>query len=174
VPVQIRKLSSDEAAKVFPKRGQMDLSEYADALRELSPGDAAEIEIGPLSSRALKRRLGQAAKQTGYSLKWARDGGGGVLRFQVREARGTQTKAGTSRARRRQRQSLISSGSALCRVGLAARAVLSLGQQPSEKVEPELDASPLHPGTHRRSDRRRPVAPAPDLARRRPGTWQPE
>ena len=32
VAVQIRKLSSDEAAKVFPKRGQMDLSEYADAL----------------------------------------------------------------------------------------------------------------------------------------------
>src|SRR5207237_9575096 len=66
VPVQIRKLSSDEAAKVFPKRGQMDLSEYTDALRELQPGDAAEIELGPLSSRALKRRLGQAAKQTGY------------------------------------------------------------------------------------------------------------
>src|SRR5438034_224430 len=93
MPVQIRKLTSDEAAKVFPKRGQMDLSEYADALRELQPGDAAEIELGQLSSRALKRRLGQAAKQTGYSLKWARDGGTGVLRFQVREARGAQTKA---------------------------------------------------------------------------------
>ena len=38
VPVSIRKLSSDEAAKVFPKRGQMDLSEYADALRELRAG----------------------------------------------------------------------------------------------------------------------------------------
>src|ERR1051326_1433237 len=93
MPVQIRKLTSDEAAKVFPKRGQMDLSEYADALGELQPGDAAEIELGALSSRALKRRLGQAAKQTGYSLKWARDGGTGVLRFQVREARGTVTKA---------------------------------------------------------------------------------
>ncbi len=97
MPVQIRKLTSDEAAKVFPKRGQMDLSEYADALRELQPGDAAEIELGPLSSRALKRRLGQAAKQTGYSLKWARDGGTGVLRFQVREARGAQTKARNGR-----------------------------------------------------------------------------
>src|SRR6185295_2512449 len=93
VAVQIRKLSSDEAAKVFPKRGQMDLSEYADALRELQPGDAAEIDLAGLSSRALKRRLGQAAKQTGYSLKWARDSGSGQLRFQVREARGTQTKA---------------------------------------------------------------------------------
>src|SRR5438270_12999114 len=93
VAVQIRKLSSDEAAKVFPKRGQMDLSEYADALRELQPGDAAEIELGSLSSRALKRRLGQAAKQTGYSLKWARDGGTGVLRFQLRAARGAPTRA---------------------------------------------------------------------------------
>src|SRR5438132_13213813 len=103
VPVQIRKLSSDEAAKVFPKRGQMDLSEYADALGELQPGDAAEIELGGLSSRALKRRLGQAAKQTGYSLKWARDGGTGVLRFQVREARGAQTKARNGRRGRRRR-----------------------------------------------------------------------
>jgi hypothetical protein len=103
VPVQIRKLSSDEAAKVFPKRGQMDLSEYADALRELQPGDAAEIELAGLSSRALKRRLGQAAKQTGYSLKWARDGGGGVLRFQVREARGMQPKARNGRRGRRPR-----------------------------------------------------------------------
>src|SRR5437764_6802421 len=105
VPVQIRKLSSDEAAKVFPKRGQMDLSEYADALRELQPGDAAEIELGSLSSRALKRRLGQAAKQTGYSLKWARDSGSGVLRFQVRESRGGggQTRARNGRRGRRRK-----------------------------------------------------------------------
>lgn len=103
VPVQIRKLTSDEAAKVFPKRGQMDLSEYTDALRELQPGDAAEIELGVLSSRALKRRLGQAAKQTGYSLKWARDGGTGVLRFQVREVKGTQTRPRNGRRGRRRR-----------------------------------------------------------------------
>src|SRR6267378_5637093 len=103
MPVQIRKLSTDEAAKVFPKRGQMDLSEYADALRELSPGDAAEIDLAGLSSRALKRRLGQAAKQTGYSLKWARDSGSGQLRFQVREARGAQPKARNGRRGRRRR-----------------------------------------------------------------------
>src|ERR1051325_2736914 len=72
----------------------MDLSEYADALAALQPGDAAEIELGSLSSRALKRRLGQAAKQTGYSLKWARDTGGGALRFQVRAARGATQPPG--------------------------------------------------------------------------------
>jgi hypothetical protein len=103
VPVAIRKLAPDEAAKVFPKRGQMDLSEYVDGLRELQPGDAAEIELGGLSSRALKRRLGQAAKQTGYSLKWARDGGTGALRFQVREAKGSQPKARNGRRGRRRR-----------------------------------------------------------------------
>ena len=103
VPVSIRKLTSDEAAKVFPKRGQMDLSEYADALRELQPGDAAEIDLAGLSSRALKRRLGQAAKQTGYSLKWARDSGSGQLRFQVREARGAAPKARNGRRGRRRR-----------------------------------------------------------------------
>jgi hypothetical protein len=103
VAVQIRKLSAEEAAKVFPKRGQMDLSEYAGALSQLQPGDAAEIELGGLSSRALKRRLGQAAKQTGYSLKWARDTGGGALRFQVREARGGQTRARNGRRGRRRK-----------------------------------------------------------------------
>jgi hypothetical protein len=103
MPVQIRKLPPDEAAKAFPKRGQMDLSEYADALRELQPGDAAEIELGGLSSRALKRRLGQAAKQTGFSLKWARDGGAGVLRFQVRESKGTAPRARNGRRTRRRR-----------------------------------------------------------------------
>ena len=46
--VSIRKLSSDEAAKVFPKRGQIDLSEYADALRELQPGHAAEIDLASI------------------------------------------------------------------------------------------------------------------------------
>src|ERR687886_2807052 len=108
VPVQIRKLAPDEAARVFPKRGQMDLSEYAEALRELQPGDAAEIELGALSSRALKRRLGPAAKQNGDSLKWARDGGTGVLRFQVRETRGTQSRARNGRRGRRSRASLKS------------------------------------------------------------------
>ena len=102
--VQIRKLSAEEAAKVFPKRGQMDLSEYAGALSQLQPGDAAEIELGGLSSRALKRRLGQAAKQTGYSLKWARDTGGGALRFQVREARGGGSRARNGRRGRRRRE----------------------------------------------------------------------
>ena len=101
--IQIRKLSSDEAAKLFPRRGQMDLRGYIEALQELQPGDAGEIELGSLSSRALKRRLGQAAKQTGYSLKWARDGGAGVLRFQVREARGAQAKARNGRRGRRRR-----------------------------------------------------------------------
>jgi hypothetical protein len=106
--VMIRKLAPEEAAKLFPKRGQMDLSEYADALRVLQPGDAAEIELGNLSSRALKRRLGQAGKQTGYSLKWARDTGGGALRFQVRETRsgssGASAQAKTRNGRRGRRR----------------------------------------------------------------------
>jgi hypothetical protein len=103
VPVQIRKLAPDEAAKVFPKRGQMDLREYIEALHGLQPGDAAEIDLGGLSSRALKRRLGQAAKLTGYSLKWARDSGGPVLRFQVRESRSTAPKPRNGRRGRRRR-----------------------------------------------------------------------
>jgi hypothetical protein len=43
--------------------------------------------------------VGQAAKQLGYSLKWAKDTGGDALRFQVRE--GQPTKARDGRRRRR-------------------------------------------------------------------------
>ena len=99
MPVQIRKLTLEESVKLFPKRGQMDLSEYIDALRGLQPGEAAEVGLSGLSSRALKRRVGQAAKQMGYSLKWAKDTGGDALRFQVRE--GQPTKARNGRRRRR-------------------------------------------------------------------------
>lgn len=99
--LRIRKLSADESAKSFPKRGQMDLSEYTDALRGLSPGDAAEVELGGLSTRAMKRRVGQAAKQMGYSLKWARDTNGGALRFQVREPGVSKARNGRRRPRRK-------------------------------------------------------------------------
>ncbi len=84
--VQIRKLAPEEAAKAFPRRGQMDLSEYIDALRALRPGEAAEVDLGGLSTRALKRRIGQAAKQLGFALRWSRESSGNSLRFQVREA----------------------------------------------------------------------------------------
>lgn len=101
--VQIRKLAPEESAKFFPKRGQMDLSEYAEALRGLEAGDAAEIELGGLSSRAMKRRLGQAAKQSGKTLRWARETSGDVLRFQVRDSQGAQPKPRNGRRGRRRR-----------------------------------------------------------------------
>lgn len=100
MPVQIRKLSSEEAATHFPKRGQMDLSEYTVALRGLHAGDAAEVDLGGLTTRALKRRVGQAAKQLGYTLKWARETTGNSMRFQVRDAQGSKAKNGR-RGRRR-------------------------------------------------------------------------
>jgi len=81
--VQIRKLTDEEAAGAFPKRGQIDLSEYAEALGDLQPGDAAEFELSGLSTRAAKRRLGQAATQHGYRLKWASTSLGDRLYFQV-------------------------------------------------------------------------------------------
>jgi hypothetical protein len=65
-PVTLRKLSQDEAARAFPRRGQTDLSEYTEALRGLQIGESAELDLGGLSSRAVKRRLGQAATQVGY------------------------------------------------------------------------------------------------------------
>ena len=43
--IQIRKLSSNEAAQAFPKRRQMDVSEHTSALRQLQTGDSAELEL---------------------------------------------------------------------------------------------------------------------------------
>ena len=70
--VAIRKLTVDEAARAFPGRRQQDLAEYLAALRQVQPGESAEVALDGLSSRALKRRFGQAAARLGVRLKWAR------------------------------------------------------------------------------------------------------
>lgn len=94
--LQVRKLTPEESSRLFPKRGQIDLAEYTSALNRLQPGDAAEVRLGSLSARALKRRLGQAAKQMGQSLRWSKEESPDALRFQVREA-----SRGGRRGRRR-------------------------------------------------------------------------
>lgn len=94
MPIQLRKLSMEETAKYFPQRGQMDLTEYAEALRTLKVGEAAEMALGGLTPRALKRRLGQAARQIGRSLKWARESSGDTVRFQMREAQAPKPRNG--------------------------------------------------------------------------------
>jgi hypothetical protein len=98
VPLQIRKLSQDEAAKAFPRRGQMDLSEYADAVSSLQPGDTAAMDLGGITARAAKRRLGQAAAQLGRRLRWARARDADVVFFQVL-AGATQRNQGFARPR---------------------------------------------------------------------------
>src|ERR671924_1326366 len=81
--VRLRKLAPDEAQRTFPRRGQQDLSDYLAALGELQPGEAAAIARVGLSDRAIKRRLGAAAKQLGYRLTWARQSSPEALYFQV-------------------------------------------------------------------------------------------
>ena len=106
MPVTLRRLSQDEAARAFPRRGQMDLAEYTEALHGLQIGDSAELDLGNLSVRAAKRRLGQAATQVGYRLKWARASNADRLYFQVLPAagsaasRGGNGRRGPRRARR--------------------------------------------------------------------------
>lgn len=66
-----RRLTIEEAGKVFPTRGQMDLSDYEAIMEGLTPGDATEVQIGDLTTRALKRRLGSAARKVlGANLKY--------------------------------------------------------------------------------------------------------
>jgi hypothetical protein len=69
--------------RAFPRRGQMDLSEYVEAVRALQPGDTAAMDLGDLTTRAAKRRLGQAAAQLGRRLRWALSTDSGVVYFQV-------------------------------------------------------------------------------------------
>ena len=96
--VNLRKLAPEEAQRVFPRRGQQDLSEYVAALRALHPGEAAGIEHQGVSERALKRRLSLAAKQLGYRLQWGRHADAAVVYFQVIAT--PPTKASTGRRRR--------------------------------------------------------------------------
>ena len=97
--VSIRRLTPEETQRVFPRRGQQDLGEYVAALRELGPGEAAEIEREGLTDRTIKRRLGMAAKQLGYRLKWARQSSPETMYFQII---GTlPTKMANGRRRRR-------------------------------------------------------------------------
>ena len=98
MPIQLRKLNQDEAAGAFPRRLQMDLSEYVDALAALQPGDAAAIHLGDLTARAAKRRLGQAANQLGYRLRWGRGTEKLAAYFQVlaKATPRTQRPAGAS------------------------------------------------------------------------------
>jgi hypothetical protein len=42
--ISLRRLAPEEAQRVFPRRGQQDLSEYIAALREIKPGEAASID----------------------------------------------------------------------------------------------------------------------------------
>ena len=99
--VTLRKLSREEAAHVFPRRVQTDVSEYAAALRALQIGDSAEFELDGLSSRAAKRRLGLTATHLGYRLKWAPAKLDDRLYFRVLAA--TASPAGRARSRRRNR-----------------------------------------------------------------------
>jgi hypothetical protein len=71
VAIKLRKLRGDETARVFPRGRRMDLSEYLQALSALQPGDAGAIELGDLTSRAAKRRVGLSAAQLGVRVRWA-------------------------------------------------------------------------------------------------------
>lgn len=71
----------------------MDITEYVDALKTIDPGEAGEVELNGHTRRALKRRLGMAAKELGHALKWARIEDEEVMVFQVRNAPTPRTRS---------------------------------------------------------------------------------
>jgi len=102
VTVTLRKLSDEETRRAFTQRGQTDVSEYVAAIRALQVGDSAELTLDGLSSRAAKRRLGLAAAQVGYRLKWATARADDRLYFQVLPATASPVgRAGSGRRTRR-------------------------------------------------------------------------
>ncbi len=88
MPINLRKLTSEEIRRYFPSGGlRLPQAEYIEALRGLKPGDVVEAVRGNVTSRAFKRRLTLAAKHLGLSLKYAKEAGEEAVRFQVREPR---------------------------------------------------------------------------------------
>jgi hypothetical protein len=105
MPINLRKLTESEMARFFPHGVSLPQAEYIDALRGLKPGDVAEALRGNVSSRAFKRRMTLAAKHLGLALRYAREAGLEVVRFQVRQPRGARAAlpAATDTPRRRGR-----------------------------------------------------------------------
>lgn len=114
MPITLRKLTESETARFFPRGVSIPQAEYVEALRGLKPGDVAEALHGNISSRAFKRRLTLAAKHLGLALRYAREAGQEVVRFQVRQARTTRAALPEPSAapRRRGRPPRIASPSA--------------------------------------------------------------
>lgn len=89
--VQARLLTDAEVSKRFPRRGEMDLTEYKALFEDIQPGQGYEVQCNGLSERSLKRRLGKAAKAVigpSASLRYTKDAGTtGTIAFIVRQPR---------------------------------------------------------------------------------------
>ncbi len=81
---KFRTLPPEEVAQMQTRRGRtVDLSEYLDALRNLSPGQMGEAALSDGEKKAtVKRRLTAAAKQLGKELRYRRSGESRVV-FEV-------------------------------------------------------------------------------------------
>jgi hypothetical protein len=79
------KLSEDEVkAMQSHRRGSIDLTEYLDFVRDLSPGEGGELSLEEGEPvRTVKRRMTRAATQLNKQIRWRRSQNG-TLRFEVR------------------------------------------------------------------------------------------
>ena len=71
---RLRVLSEEEVAQMHRRRGRaVDLTEYLDHLRDLSPGRVGEATLYDGERKStIKRRLTAAAKQLGKGLRYRR------------------------------------------------------------------------------------------------------
>lgn len=83
--LKYHKLEPDKIDRVFPKRGQMDLTEYEAMLTGMQAGDGMEIELDGVSVRAMKRRVtAAAARVLDLTLRFEHDESNNRLLFLVR------------------------------------------------------------------------------------------
>lgn len=90
--VSLRRLSTDEIDRGFGRKSAVDLSEFMDALGELTIGEGAEVELDGMSLRTVRRRMNTSAKKLGLMLKWGKRGTDFDTHFVVRSA-GSKAKS---------------------------------------------------------------------------------
>ncbi len=81
---ELRTLTPDEVARMQSRRGRtVDLTQYVEYLRDLSPGQMGEARLTDSEKKAtIKRRLTAAAKRLNKGLKYRRSGENAIV-FEV-------------------------------------------------------------------------------------------
>lgn len=108
--VSLRRLSDEEVDNGFGRKSTVDLSEFMDALSELTIGDGAEVQLDGMTLRTVRRRMNTSAKKMGLSLKWGKRGTDFDTHFVVRQANAKNGEDGELKRRGRPPKVILNGG----------------------------------------------------------------